>query len=160
MKKTTERIMPKGKYYIGDLCYVMHDEWDEVHKLLFPEPIDSSTWTDGVFTLKDGRKFAIYSTAYGDGCYLDQDGKEYGVDAGSIGCIKVSDIDQNNKENDIKLGHVHEFKSDFITDSDEDGNITFGDIVIKTGDDEDDFEEDECYDDDEDECYVDDDDEE
>ena len=28
-------MFPAGKYYVGDLCYVMHDEWDEVCGLFF-----------------------------------------------------------------------------------------------------------------------------
>jgi hypothetical protein len=27
-------ILQKGVYYIGDLCYVMHNEWDELCQLL------------------------------------------------------------------------------------------------------------------------------
>jgi hypothetical protein len=31
--------MPAGRYYIGDLCYVMHDEWDEACALFFPDQV-------------------------------------------------------------------------------------------------------------------------
>lgn len=41
--------MPAGRYYIGDLCYVMHDEWDE-----FCDHLDYP----GERKLKDGRKYA------------------------------------------------------------------------------------------------------
>jgi hypothetical protein len=80
--------MKAGTYYVGDLCYVLHDEWDEVCELI----IKDNVCLDGEFTLRDGRRFAIYGTAYGDGNYFDQNGKSYDVDAGSIGCILMNDI--------------------------------------------------------------------
>ena len=81
--------MPAGKYYVGDLCYVMdNDEWRQV----CARTIQGEKIADGEFELPDGRRFAIYSTAYGDGGYYDQYGHTYSVDAGSIGCILMSDM--------------------------------------------------------------------
>lgn len=54
--------MPKGKYYIGDICYVMRDEWSEVCSLMFNGDV-----YDGEFNLADGRRFASMSTMFGDG---------------------------------------------------------------------------------------------
>ena len=100
----------------------------------------------GEFNLKDGRRFSIYNTAYGDGRYYDQNGGQYDVDAGSIGCILLSDIDLNNTDNFIAGGEIVEFDRDFCTSTDDDGNITIGKLVIATGDyDEDPEEEDEYY---------------
>ena len=60
--------MPAGKYYIGDLCYVMSDaEWEEFCSIT----IDGHNVIDGEFQLKDGRRFATYGTAFGDGVYSD-----------------------------------------------------------------------------------------
>lgn len=73
-------------YYVGDLCYVMHDVWDEVCSLT---PYDNS---EVQFQLEDGREFYLMSTAYGDGLYHDQEGRTYGVDSGTIGAIRVEDI--------------------------------------------------------------------
>ena len=119
--------MKAGTYYVGDLCYVLHDEWDEVCELIIKDNI----CLDGEFTLKDGRRFAIYSTAYGDGTYLDQSGNEYGVDAGSIGCILLSDINLESEGNFLTGGNVVPFESDFYTDE-EDGRIMFGSLIIDT----------------------------
>ena len=81
-------MMPAGEYYIGDLCYVMtSEEWLEVCDLT----IQDSRLIEGEFQLKDGRKFAMYSTAYGDGTYYDHYGFSYSVDSGSIGCIRMED---------------------------------------------------------------------
>ena len=54
--------MPAGRYYIGDLCYVMHPEWQECCELFFP-PGAPGRGVEGEFTLKDGRRFASYGTA-------------------------------------------------------------------------------------------------
>ena len=120
-------MMKAGTYYVGDLCYVLHDEWDEVCELIIKDNI----CLDGEFTLKDGRRFAIYSTAYGDGTYLDQSGNEYGVDAGSIGCILLSDINLESEGNFLTGGNIVPFENDFHTDE-EDGRIMFGSLIIDT----------------------------
>lgn len=122
-------MMPAGQYYIGDLCYVMHKEWDEVCEYIC-DWTDSGKVTEGEFTLKDGRRFAVYNTAYGDGCYDDQYGNSYGVDAGVIGCILTSDISPEDKDN-VSDGQVHLFGKEFATYTDE-GKLYFGHIMIDT----------------------------
>jgi hypothetical protein len=119
--------MPAGRYYVGDLCYVWHDEWDEFCNIT----IEGGHILDGVFSLKDGRQFATFGTMYGDGGYSDQNGSEYGVDAGLIGCVLVSDIDLSNTNNDMDGGNVIEFSEDFEV-SESNGIIRFGHIVIDT----------------------------
>jgi hypothetical protein len=133
-------MMRAGKYYVGDLCYVMHDVWDEVVDLIFTE---DGRPLNGEFNLKDGRRFAIYTTAYGDGTYYDGEGGRYFVDAGVIGCIAMDNIDTSNERNDVDGGNVIVFKEDFNTSSDGE-NITIGNVTILTGDyDEEPEEEDE-----------------
>lgn len=122
--------MNKGKYYVGDLCYVMHGEWDDVCKLLFAGRDDHGC-NQGEFNLPDGRRFAIYSTKYGDGNYFDQNGRSYDVDAGSIGCILLSDIDLTHPENFLAGGQTVTFNQDFYT-GEQDGKIMFHDISIET----------------------------
>ena len=131
-------MMKAGTYYLGDLCYVLHDEWDEVCSII----IDDNRCLDGEFTLKDGRRFAIYGTAYGDGTYKDQSGNEYGVDSGSIGCILLSDIDLDSEGNFLTGGNIVPFGNDFYT-GEQDGKIMFGSLSIDTDPEEDDEEEDE-----------------
>jgi len=82
--------MRPGTYYVGDLCYVMHPQWREVCNLMFA--IDGPGVLNGEFNLANGVRFAVSSTAYGDGTYQDQQGREYPVDAGLIGCIRVEDV--------------------------------------------------------------------
>ena len=105
-------MMPAGKYYIGDLCYVMtDDEWKEFCAIT----IQGHKCIDGEFALPDGRRFATYGTAYGDGEYYDQYGHTYSVDAGSIGCILMSDIRANKYDNLLDLGAILEFAEPFET---------------------------------------------
>lgn len=123
-------MMKAGEYYVGDLCYVMHDEWDEVCNLIISK---EGGCLDGEFNLNDGRRFAVYSTAYGDGKYYDGQGRNYFVDAGIIGCILLSDIDVGNERNDIEGGNVITFEKDFGTSSDGE-DIRIGHITVATGD--------------------------
>jgi hypothetical protein len=122
-------MMKAGKYYIGDLCYVMHPEWDEFCSLT----ISGNNVLDGEFNLKDGRRFAIYNTMYGDGTYHDQQGKEYWVDSGSIGCILLDDIKLSNIQNNLRGGAIHKFDTSFYT-GEMDGKIMFHKVSIDTDD--------------------------
>lgn len=126
------------RYFLGDLCYVLHDAWDEVCDLT---PLDNS---EHEFELEDGRKFILFSTAFGDGQYNDQKGDPYAVDSGTIGAIKVDDIRDPEFARIVEngLGHVHEFPAE-IDGMDcyyEDGIIHIYTVVIDTGAD---YEEDE-----------------
>ena len=125
--------MPAGKYYIGDLCYVMHPEWKECCGLFFPyvpgQP--EGRGRDGEFALKDGRRFANFRTAWGDGTYRSNINTEHSVDSGSIGCIRVEDIRDNTYDNIETLGAVVEFDQPFEVSEDA-GMLTFGHVQIET----------------------------
>ena len=97
------------KYYVGDLCYVMHDEWNEVCSMASFDNEDGAE-----YELEDGRKFFFYSTAWGDGQYTDTEGRLYSVDSGSIGAIKVDDIRDPELARIVEegLGHIHEFPAE------------------------------------------------
>lgn len=131
-------MMKAGKYYIGDLCYVIGDDatWSEVCDLFF-EGRDDHGCNEGEFELKDGRKFACYSTKYGDGLYPSNIGANLSVDAGCIGCILVSDITDPDvtEARMMSLGTIYEFTTDFVTGGSRDtGTIQFGRVVVETGD--------------------------
>jgi len=122
-------MMPAGTYWCGDLCYCLDNNWDEVCGLLFNKD-KSGKHPGGEFQLENGVKFAIYGTAWGDGGYLDQNGKCYSVDAGVIGCVKVDDLYKIG-EAPASGGHRHTFENDFETGYD-DGTIYFDNIRIET----------------------------
>jgi len=137
-------MMQPGKYYVGDLCYVMHNEWDEFCDVT----IKGNECLEGEFNLKDGRRFATFGTKWGDGEYYDQYGNPYSVDAGLIGCIRINDIDLKNDLNHISGGAIIEFEHPFEVSGgrsngrDWDGVIRIGHLVIQT-DPEDEYEYDE-----------------
>ena len=124
--------MPAGKYYIGDLCYVMHDEWEEAVSLMFPHvPGQPERKVDGEFSLRDGRRFANFGTRWGDGTYMSNMQTRHLVDSGSIGCILVEDIQDKTYDNIETLGAVVEFDQPFEV-SEDSGLLCFGAVEIET----------------------------
>jgi hypothetical protein len=119
-------LFDAGTFWIGDLCYVMSDEWDEVCDLT----IQNNKCVGGVYQLANGRKFGMWYTAYGDGVYFDNNGNEYPVDSGSIGIILVEDISETGRE-EINLGNVFKFETSFDTTC-ADGVFIFDNIHIDT----------------------------
>jgi hypothetical protein len=130
---------PAGQYYVGDLCYVMHPEWEELCDIMLAE----DEMIDGELTVQNKRLF-IASTAYGDGNYADNTGRTYGVDSGSLGIIAVENIAESELPN-LNGGNVIEFTTDFIVTA-QHGRFNFGGILIDTE-----------YDEEYDEGYLDDD---
>ena len=95
---------------------------------------------EGEFTLKDGRRFAIYNTNYGDGVYDTDSGDSCAVDSGSIGCILKSDIRDNTytPEHIERLAVFQTFTKDFNTgfkfeSYEEDDGYPVKEKVIKFG---------------------------
>lgn len=123
-----------GKYYVGDLCYVLGDKWDEVCEVTITK---DHQCLEGGFQLKDGTVFTMFGTAWGDGEYQDQEGNSYGVDSGTIGCVSIEylDMDKINAkypQGIDGLGKVHDFPDRFDCYTDGKGKLTFGHVVIDT----------------------------
>jgi len=114
------QLMPPGRYYIGDPCYSFNDHATWLKVLGASEYFDLPYEQDGLTAI-------AFNTAYGDGTYLDQDGREYPVDAGMIGLVPVDMAD-------CKPTGVYEL---IFTEPQkcyaEGGTLHFGEIVIKTG---------------------------
>ena len=126
---TTE--INKNVYYVGDLCYVMTNEWDEICELAVFDNFQS------VFTLEDGRKYIQLSTAFGDGTYNDLDGNPYSVDSGTIGAVHVNNITDTEALNEALgngLGHLHTFDTELTEDNCEYDNMVLyiGGVTIDT----------------------------
>jgi hypothetical protein len=138
-----------GKYYIGDPCYAVKDEnWsklcDETH-CFGSENLKYEVPWNGLFSYNNEICFTD-GTKYGDGCFQDNYGREYGVDAGLIGIMPLEVCDGDS----MNGGQIVDFENDFMVWSD-DGEFHFGDVVIQTRDEEEDeWEDDEEEDDDED----------
>ena len=110
-----------GRYYIGDLSYVITDQsWEHLFKAEnFIESQKQIFKVHPIFTR---------NTAYGDGEFRDQKGRRYAVDSGTFGIMPSEAIE---KPIPLKLGHIVIFKQDFKADY-KNGVFTFGDIVIDT----------------------------
>ena len=128
--------MKAGIYYIGDPCYLFDQSWQKILN-------ETNYLEDGKHIIFRETVFCG-STAYGDGCYKDNLGRGYGVDAGLIGILPVSllDIDKKVSQEEVKNSdymHIVEMKEDFDCNVHE-GIFRFGDIKINTRDDSDETE--------------------
>jgi hypothetical protein len=126
-------MFPAGKYYVGDLCYAIDDsEWDDFCRLT----IDGERVLDGEFPWK-GSVLYSHCTAYGDGIYIDNHGREYSVDAGLIGVLPAHLVSKDEygdfADPSDELGHIIEFTEPFECYYDG-GTFVIGDIEIPTGD--------------------------
>lgn len=116
--------MEPGTYYIGDLCYVLNNSWDEFCELT----IRDNECINGGFRFADGREFVSFTTIYGDGTYTDEEGFKYPVDAGLIGCIRIEDMDCISGEVGDS-GQIRAFTKPFICER-VDGVLYFGKVAI------------------------------
>jgi hypothetical protein len=82
-------LVPAGTYFLGDPCYAVPDAlWDALLQscdYFQSRPIGEV----------NGHKVLGFNTKYGDGTYVDQDGNEFGVDAGLIGLVPEALIDKD-----------------------------------------------------------------
>lgn len=120
-------LLPAGKYFVGDPCYAFnHMTWDELMKVVYSIPFLPN------FIQIDDEKFMWSEyTAYGDGCYFDQRGNEYGVDSGTIGVVPFEYFEEDLHL--LGLGLIKTFDKPFKVEC-EAGQFVIGDIIINTGD--------------------------
>lgn len=141
MSRNAQSIMiPAGTYFLGDPCYVVPDE-------LWSPLLDATRFfEDDPHILFQGKyNILAFSTAYGDGCFRGSDGKDYGVDAGMIGLVETT-INPAAVATDYTS--IVTFDRPTQCTRDLDGTLTFGDVVIPTGDtDDSDWDDEDFYDD-------------
>jgi hypothetical protein len=124
-------IIPAGKYWLGDPCYVIKDQdW-----LVFCNEYSSNdTEGNAYVTLPDSTPVLAFSTYHGDGFYMDQHGNEYCVDAGLIGLIPWSYTEKFTEKDSTEyfsLSNVVEFTEETLCFT-ADGILTFGNYIIDT----------------------------
>ena len=125
-------MMKPGRYYVGDLCYVIDDnDWDYMCEYVIEN-------NDFKVKERNNAHMAAFNTTYGDGRFEDDFGRKYSVDSGTIGCIHFDDftVGDINGVDLAKLvergsGAVITFKEPFEVGMDE-STIYFGDIRIDT----------------------------
>ena len=112
------KIYSKLGFVISDLCYILSENhytnfWGKKHN-----------YADGVFEIDDlhdlhgslhgsleddlygsyGLRFAVGSTAHGDGVYFDNEAHKYPVDAGNIALIPLELV---SKGDNLQFGTVY-----------------------------------------------------
>lgn len=92
-----ERILPAGKYIIGDPCYLFDDNWSDI--------LDDNDYFECDLDKQviNGLGVAVMPTEHGDGSYYDSDEFEYGVDAGLIGIMPYELLTWENKMDEVEL---------------------------------------------------------
>ena len=117
-------ILPKGKYYIGDPCYIFDESWSSIL-----EQTDFFRNDNPIFGISN---FFVHSTYWGDGTFNDTKGNNFAVDSGLIGILpyELLSIDKVLDEKDTYF-LIKEFDSSFAVSYDE-GVFIFGDIYIDT----------------------------
>ena len=96
VKAVKGKIYSKLGFIVTDVCYVLREDyytnfWGEKHN-----------YSDGVFEI-NGFRFAVGSTAYGDGVYFDNEAHKYPVDAGNISLVPLELV---GKEDGLSFGTV------------------------------------------------------
>lgn len=103
-----------GKYYIGDLCYVIDGkDWGDVVNQSF----ENDDAHGGVIEVYGEYAFMV-GTQYGDGLYLAVDRRSWGnhdipVDSGTVGVINTSALNRPALETAYCSGAVVVFHTDF-----------------------------------------------
>lgn len=125
---SVKAVLPPGEYYVGDLSQVLSNDWPEMCDLIAADLKNP----EGMFTLRDGRMFAVLYTHCGDGVYADSKGNRYSVSAMSrlIGAIKVTDITIEDREY-LFMGNIHAFEYPAALYR-EGGILHFGPVSIDT----------------------------
>lgn len=123
--------MPKGKYFIGDLSYILPNE-------IYNNYIDSSVSEDSVVrvTTESGKEFLSYFglTFDSEGVFKDNQGKKYKISTGMIGIVQLYDQDMISNANRLMadgLAQIVEFDEE-ISVSSEAGIFYFGHIIVDT----------------------------
>jgi hypothetical protein len=139
-------IVPTGKYWLTDPCYVItkSDDWLAYLKNCDEEDIAnleinaevprdlanaiSYTLNGHYLELPNGMKVLSFSTYCGDGGYTDQLGNSYSVDSGLLGLVPY-DYSPDYEPNGA--GQLVEFTEDALCFT-RDGILTFGTYIIDT----------------------------
>ncbi len=129
-----QATLPAGCYLFVDLCYPFSgQQWDEVCDLLQTHGDDC-----GIYELADGTRFGLLPTAHGDGQFSDNHGHSYGVDSGTIGCVRLQDLSPEVAQRFLpyrsyysRCCTIHTVPFPFRPSAD-DGVLSFGPISIDT----------------------------
>lgn len=141
IKNYKEKEFPAGLYYVGDLCYLLQNEKNEIHNSMYYKYVCGFIYgkenkRKSRFVKCENVSFLAYfdNTAYGDGGFRDNKGNHYSVDAALIGIVQLTDEELLEKAKYIEEksdGKIIEFNEPFLVSSKR-GVFNFGDIEINT----------------------------
>ena len=127
-------IVPPGKYYLGDPCYLIEDGrlWARWLESCYSD-MSANTYDPFRYGLcrelpDTDKKIYAFSTMAGDGRYSDQHGNQYSVDSGIIALVPY---DLFSEEKYTPLVNLIEFTDEALCAS-RDGILAFGPYVIDT----------------------------
>ena len=103
------KLLSKGLYYIGDLCYVFEKDRGSWEKLL--DVTNNLTYNQA--GVVNGVEFLAAPTAHGDGEYYSTQDVRFLVDSGSIGIVTLEGaLSFGVTEEDLEfVGQIVEFSS-------------------------------------------------
>ena len=126
IKATQQVTVPAGDYFLGDISYALKNWTEQQYGPLLEQQEAVNEYAAG-----DNRKCVIYSTQYGDGIYLDNEGDSYFVDGGNIGIIPVEAVEEDECfEYGCVIGYDEPFT---VFASPSHDFLVFGDVMIYTG---------------------------
>lgn len=119
----SERSLPAGLYWVGDPCYAYEDHKVWMRLLEAAGYLENPRILDAQIP---GDQFIASGTAFGDGCFLDEEGNEYGVDAGLLGAVPVKG-GQRCPSGMREVSFSEPFEIGYL-----DGKVSIGHITIDT----------------------------
>jgi hypothetical protein len=136
-RNTATITLPKGTYYIGDLCYVFSKPWSKIVEAYF-EGLEKNGYKQINEVYIEDPSSPIYLVMFytgDDGIYRIKDTNEdFCVDSGSIGLVNKKYLNPTTLKENGYLGQVKEFQEDFqLQVSPEE--IKIGDMIIIQTDD-------------------------
>jgi len=135
--KTYDAVLPAGDYFIGDLCYFLHDSVSRVWEQQFEK-------SDGCFVTEGGQGFAVTKPLGGNGLYTGSNDVIYDVEEDNLGIVPA---DFGDRSKYTGCGSFHTFTETVSVSISDEGllSISSGDwhLEIDTSD---------CCSDDDDGC--------
>lgn len=140
--------MPKGKYFIGDLSYILPEY---IYHNIYDNYIENISDDDLIIkvTTNEGIDFLLYLGTTFDSDYMvkDNQGNSYKISSGIIGVVQLYDEKIIEKAKCFMadgISQVMEFEEEFSLSS-EAGIFYFGNVVVDTTSYEDDGEGDDPW---------------
>ena len=126
--KIESEALEAGKYWVGDPCYAFDDQ-EAWMALLYSADFENRDLLEAAANTAVGEfAFTASGTYCGDGCYPDDEGNTYPVDAGLIGVVRPEEAEVPEP-----FGmRLVEFDEPFTVRY-EDGDIVIGHLTIHTG---------------------------